>query len=158
MFGVVVDPPEQNAAMVEKLGLPFPILSDPDRSAVIEPYGAADPKDQRNIGRPTIMAIGTDGSELFRMGSRDFADRPSEEELVDTLEALDLPPTSQPTPTVGPAVPGPKAMPREALVPYYRGARFAAVALGNRHPEAKEDADRYVAQMDRYVGALKDSE
>ncbi len=155
MFGVVIDSPEQNAAMIDKLELPFPILSDPDRSAAIEPYGAADPKDQRNIAKPTVVVVGTDGSELFRMESRDFADRLPEEELVEALQAMDLPPTSQEPPVTGPAEPGPKAMPREALVPYYRGARFAAVALGNRHPQAKEDADRYVAQMDRYVGALK---
>lgn len=41
------------------------------------------------------------------------------------------------------------------MVPYYRGARFAAVALGRRFPEAKDDSDDYVAQLDSYIAATK---
>ncbi len=43
--------------------------------------------------------------------------------------------------------------PLENLAPYYRGARFALVAMKLRHPEDKafqEDADRYIEMVDGY--------
>ncbi len=43
---------------------------------------------------------------------------------------------------------------------YLRGARFAVQALGFRHrdlgEEFKEDAKAYVAEMDRYLEAVRD--
>jgi hypothetical protein len=47
-------------------------------------------------------------------------------------------------------------MPLEHLRPYYRGARFAVLAMSRRHREdadLKEDAERYVAMLDRYSEA-----
>ena len=44
----------------------------------------------------------------------------------------------------------------EYLVPYFRGARFAIVALRRRHPDApglEPDAERYLAMLDRYSEA-----
>ncbi len=155
MFGISIDSPGQNSAMIEKLNLPFPILSDPDRSAAIAPYGVADPKDPREIAVPAVVGVAPDGDEAFRIVASDFADRPTEDTVVDHLRALDLPPTTQDRPATGPAEPGPRAMPVSTLRPYWRGARFAAVALKMRHPEIGADSDRYVAQMDRYTEALK---
>ncbi len=154
MFGVSIDSPAQHAAMIEKLHLPFPLLSDSDRSAAVDPYGVTDPRDPREIARPALVVVGPDGEEAFRVVSSDFADRPPEDEVVERLARLGLPPTSQDPPDTGPAEPGPRAMPFEALRPYWRGARFAAVALKMRHPEIADDSDRYVAQMDRYTEAL----
>jgi hypothetical protein len=48
-------------------------------------------------------------------------------------------------------------MPLEQLVPYFRGARFAVVALRRRHPDAPgldEDAQRYIDMLDRYSEAV----
>ena len=75
MVGVSVDAPEQNAALVESLRLPFPVLSDPDRSLAVEPFGVADPNDERNIARPAMILVAPGGDEVFRFESRDFADR-----------------------------------------------------------------------------------
>ena len=72
-------PPFRNAAMINKLKLPFPILSDPDRSGAIEPYGVADPKDKRNIARPAMFVIAPDREIVFSLVSRDYADRTYEE-------------------------------------------------------------------------------
>ncbi len=141
--------------MIEKLGLPFPLLSDPDRSGAIAPYAVADEKDERNIARPATVFIGPDGTELHRVVSRDFADRAFADEIVATARSMGLPPTTQEPPQLGPAEPGPGSMKLEQMVPYYRGARFAAVAMGRRFPEAREEADRYVAQMDGYMAAAK---
>jgi hypothetical protein len=44
-------------------------------------------------------------------------------------------------------------MPLENLAPYFRGARFAVVALRRRHPDAPgldADAARYIEMLDRY--------
>jgi hypothetical protein len=47
-------------------------------------------------------------------------------------------------------------MPFEQLVPYFRGARFAVVALRRRHsdtPRLDSDAQRYIDMVDRYSEA-----
>jgi hypothetical protein len=137
--------------MIQKLLLPFPFLSDEDRSAAITPFGLANPTDPRKLAFPAVVLVTTELEEAFRVVARDFADRIPEDELITKLRRLDLPPTSQDRPEVGHAEPGPRAMPVRAMLPYFRGARFAAVAMGRRHPMAKDDADLYVAQMDRFL-------
>lgn len=146
-----VDSPAQHAAMVEKLNLPFPILSDPDRSQAIEPYGVADPRDPREIAIPTTLVIDAEGNEAWRKVSRDFADRPSEDEALEIVRGLGLDPVEQPLPAVGAAEPGSNAMAFGDMRTYFRGAKFAAVAMGRRHPEGKEDGKAYAALMDRYI-------
>ena len=155
LVGISVDDPAQNAAMVEKLMLPFPLLSDPDRTLAIEPYGVADPKDQRNIARPATVVVGPDRAEVYRSVGDDFADRPFANDVLAAIRELDLAATTQPSPEMGPAEPGPSAFPFEQMLPYYRGARFAAIAMGMRFPEAKESADAYVSQLDEYTDAAK---
>jgi hypothetical protein len=53
------------------------------------------------------------------------------------------------------SVPGAMAMPFENLYPYYRGARFAAVAMSMRRPEIRDEVEPYLAQMDRYMENVK---
>ncbi len=157
MVGITIDTPEQNAALIEKLDLPFPILSDPDRSGAITAFGVADPVDERSIARPAIVVITPEGIEAHRQKARDFADRATEDEVLEQVRALGLPPATQEPPVLGRAEPGPRAMPFEHLHPYFRGARFAVVALSRRHPEiSEEDAARYIAQMDRYAENVVD--
>ena len=145
--------------MVEKLDLPFPLLSDPDRSVAIEPFGVVDPKDHRNLSRPAMILINPTGDEVFRFVSRDYADRLPEEEVLETVRGLGLQPTSQEAPTPGDPQPGPGAMPLDGLPFYLRGARFAALAMGLRHKDLgeaiKEDSKAYVAEMDRYYEAVQ---
>jgi len=152
---VSVDSPAQHAAMIETLRLPFPLLSDPDRSLAITPWGLADPKDARNIAIPAVVGVGPDGAEVFRFTSGDFADRVSEDDLIEAVRAMGLSPTTQDRPELGTIEPGPKAMPSELLFTYFRGARFAVVAMSRRHPELREDAETYIAEMDRYMENAK---
>ncbi len=154
MVGISVDSPDQNAAMVEKLRLPFPLLSDPGGELAIKPYGVWDEHDPRQIARPAVVVVTPAGEEVFHRLSRDFADRLSEDEAIDVLRGLGLPPTEQAPPRPGSAAPGPKAMPIRAMSPYYRGAKFAVTAMKRRFPATGDDADRYIAQMDRYLAAL----
>ena len=159
IFGISVDTPEQQAAMVVKLDLPFPLLSDPDRSRAIEPLGVSDTHDPRAIARPALVLYAPGGAEVWRFVSRDFADRLPEEKALARVRQEGWSSTSQPRPPVGPAVPGERAMPLEALPTYFRGARFAALAMGLRHrhidPAIAEDSKAYVAEMDRFTDAVK---
>jgi len=152
--GVSVDPVGANAAMVDKLRLPFPLLSDRDRSVAISPYGVADERDPRSIAVATTVVIAPDGEEVWRKASFDFAERPEEDEVLDVVRSRGWPPTTQAPPSPGSPEPGPNAMPFSSLTPYFRGAKFAAIAMSRRFPEAKENARAYAAQMDRYIDAV----
>ena len=154
-----VDSPSRHAAMVEKLKLPFPMLSDPDRSRAIIPYGLANHQDPRGLAVPALVAALPGGEEVYRFVARDFADRLSEDTLVEVLASHALPPTTQPAPTPGHPEPGPRAMPVRAMVPYFRGAHYAALALGMRHShlgeEFKDDAKAFLAEVERFVDAVR---
>ncbi len=69
--------------MVEKLLLPFPLLSDPE-GRVIKAWGVWS-DDDGGIARPAIFAIRRDGSLAWRYVGRDFADRPTDDELFNSL-------------------------------------------------------------------------
>jgi AhpC/TSA family len=158
LYAISVDSPERNAAMVEKLSLPFPYLSDPDRSKAIIPYGVADEKDDRMISRPALVAVTPDLQEAFRFVSKDFAERMPEAEVVAAVQRLNLGPTTQDEPVIGKADAGPRSLSLPRLRIYLRGARFAALAMGLRHghhaEEIKDDSKAYVAEMDRFTEAL----
>jgi len=158
IFAISIDPPERNAAMVAKLSLPFPYLSDPDRSSAIRPFGVADEKDERLIARPAVVVVTPSNSESFRFVSRDFADRIPEDQILESVQELRLPATTQELPRPGHAEPGLRSLSLPNLKIYFRGARFAAQAMGLRHAhfsdEIKADSKAYVAEMDRFTEAL----
>ncbi len=158
VVAISVDSVGQQAAIVDNLDLPFPLLSDPDRSRAIEPFGLSDSKDPRTIARPALILVDTGGNEAFRFVSRDAADRLPEDDVLEQVRDLGLGPTSQSSPTPGTPQPGESAMPLRGLPYYLRGARFAAQTLGLRHKdiseEFKEDAKAYVEELDRYFAAV----
>jgi hypothetical protein len=52
---------------------------------------------------------------------------------------------------------GDPPMPLEQLVPYYRGARFALLAIKQRHQEDSglaADVDNYMAMLQRFEAAV----
>lgn len=156
IVAVSVDPVPQNAAMVDKLHLPFWILSDPDGDGLLAALDAYNPDERGGIGKPGVFVVGPDGSEHHRQLGRDFADRITEDELLAIVAAMQLPPTEQPALELVDPQPGDTAMPVRALIPYCRGAKFAAKAMGLRHPAAKDDADRLFDQMDRYMHVVRE--
>ncbi len=79
LAAIVVDSVEKNRAMVDKLMLPFPILSDPD-SRVIKEWGVLNEKEM-NIAQPAIFLVRQDRSVGYRYLGEDFADRPDDEQL-----------------------------------------------------------------------------
>lgn len=120
MVAIDVDSPAQHAAMVEKLNLSFPMLSDPDRTLAIEPYDLMDRDDPRGLAIPATVLIDPNGEEVLRLVSRDFADRCPEDDALGVLRGLDLPPVEQDAPSRGNPEPGPRAMPFGDLRPYFR--------------------------------------
>jgi hypothetical protein len=160
IFAISIDSPGRNAAMVEKLDLPFPLLSDPDRSRAIEPFGVSDTRDDRNLATPAMILLAPGGEELWRFVSRDFADRFPEDEVLSRARSLGLEAAVQLAPDPGQPEPGPRAMPLDGLPVYLRGARFAALAMGLRHghfdDSIKQDSKAYVAEMDRYLEAVRE--
>ena len=154
LLAIDIDSPEQHAAMVEKLQLTFPFLSDPDRQLAIEPYGLSNPTDPRMLAIPTAVLIAPGGEEVSRTVSADFADRPTEDALVEAAQGLGLAPVTQEAPRPGTPEAGRGANKVHELVPYFKGAKFAARAMSLRFPEAKESSKAYGAQMDRYIEAV----
>lgn len=158
VVGISADTVPMNAAMVHKLALPFPLLSDPDRDKAITPLGFADEKDAREIARTGALIISPDGEIVMSLLGRDYADRPEEDELLDRLASLDLAPTTQAPPAVGEMEAGERAVTVESLTPYFRGAKFASLAIRGRHrdlgDEFAADTKRYAEMVDRYLDAL----
>jgi peroxiredoxin len=76
---ISVDTVEQNRAMVNKLLLPFPVLSDPD-AVMIEPWGVLNAA-EKGIAKPALFLVLPDWTLAFRYVGEDFTDRPADEEL-----------------------------------------------------------------------------
>ena|SRR5438105_10762569 len=76
---IVVDEPSKNLAMVDKLLLPFPILSDPE-ARVIHDYDVWNPEDG-GVAKPALFLVRPDFKVGFQYVGTDFADRPDDDEL-----------------------------------------------------------------------------
>ncbi len=79
LAGISVDPVANNVAMVDKLLLPFPLLSDPE-GEVIRRYGVWN-EGEGGIAKPSVFMVQPDRSMTFSYVGEDFADRPTDEEL-----------------------------------------------------------------------------
>ncbi len=152
---VVIDAPGQNAAMVEKLALPFPVLSDPDGTAAVRPFGVWD--DEGHMALPAILVIAPDATEAYRYAGVDFMDRPDDSDVLGALDALRLAPITASTRTASHLTPdpGPRTVPLADLAIYMRGVRFAMQAMAQRarDPWDKHEAERSARMAVRYVAA-----
>jgi peroxiredoxin len=83
LAGVSVDPVENNHEMVDKLLLPFPLLSDPD-GRVIREWGVWS-DGEGGIAKPSIFAIKSDASIGWQYVGGDYADRPTDDELFNSI-------------------------------------------------------------------------
>ncbi len=152
---VVIDAPGQNAAMVEKLALPFPVLADPDGERAIKPFGVWD--EAGKMARPAIVVIAPDGQEAHRYVGVDFMDRPNDDATLAAVAGLGLGPLDIPLETVPHTVPapGPRAMTVADLAVYLRGVRSAMQAMAGRarDPFDKAEAERSRAMAERFIAA-----
>lgn len=157
--------------MVEKLGLPFPLLSDP-RGDLIKSLGLWNEKE--GVSEPAILILDEAGTvrHLYTGGS-DFSDRPTNEDLLGVLDGIDPGGESG---DGGPGNGGPvmrisaeeaenetvrpdkAAMTLDALRPYYRGTHFTAIALQRKlDGGAREKVAEYQRLVDEYDAALREA-
>jgi hypothetical protein len=165
--GISVDTVADNAAMVEKLILPFPLLSDA-KGALIQRFGVWNAEE--HIAVPTIAVVDQTGSIVYFYSGRDFADRPGDAAIFEALDRVGRGgscPEGRPEirvtaeeaqQSVGPDKP---AVTLEELLPYYRGAFFASVALkgrlaalGERGREGVHEISSYQRMVREYRDAL----
>lgn len=159
-----MDSPDENKAMVEKLRLPFPLLSDPDAAAiagwdVYDPVGGT----HGPIARPAIFVVGRDLSIRYEYVGRDFADRPPDTDVIAALDSVRDASARRLETAV--RIPGPrpldagspadKPMPLDQIPPYFRGATFAVQAIAGRTDDAgvKAECDRFRAIVADYMKA-----
>ena len=135
VYGLGADSPLQNSAVMDKLAIPFPILSDSERDQAIIPLGFEDEKDPRHISRPRVAIISSAGEIVHRFVGRDYADRPIEDELLADLKALNLDPVTQEVAEPGEIEHGEKAFPAEGLKYYFSGAKFATCLVDGLAPD-----------------------
>jgi peroxiredoxin len=169
--GISVDPPSNNARMVGKLLLPFPLLSDPEGelARLCGLWNA-----QEGLAVPSIVVVDQSGEVRYLYSGTDVADRPGDDELfaaLDELESRIERLTGGPEFQVGAAQatensvrPGRSAMELEQLTPYYRGASSTTKVLkerfggwGRSGRKAFEELNSYQRMMSLYMKALEET-
>jgi hypothetical protein len=164
--GISVDPPSHNLAMVQKLDLPFPLLSDP-RGDLIKSLELWN--EEEGVSEPAIVVLDSSGVvRRLYSGGRDFSDRPTEDALFGVLDEVG---TEGEPEDAGPEArisaeeaeresvrPEKPALTLEELGPYYLGTHYAAVAMKMKlEGEAKEKVGGYQDLVDEYDEAIRET-
>ena len=160
--------------MVEKLDLPFPLLSDA-KGELSKLYDLWN--DREGVAVPAIVVVDRSGTVRYFYKGSDFADRPGDDPIFEALDGIseeentatdaDRPPVvglsadEAQASTVRPERP---AITLEQLVPYYRGVYFTTVALKKRFDgmepkgrEAFDEVDRYQRLTNGYMEAIRET-
>lgn len=171
IVGISVDPPSNNARLVGKLQLPFPLLSDPE-GEITRRYGLWNAEE--GVAVPSIVIVDQSVEVRYLYSGSDFADRPKDDEVFAALDKLDVQIrrlTGGPEfrVTAGQARersvrPDRRAMELEELTTYYRGVFFTTVALkkrfggwGRSGKKAFREVDAYQQMIRRYMKALEET-
>ncbi|CAN5733649.1 hypothetical protein BH23CHL5_BH23CHL5_21980 [soil metagenome] len=159
LAGVVIDSPQQNAAMVQKLALPFPILNDPEGTSAIRPFDVWDANGK--MSRPATIALAPDGQEVYRYVGIDLVDRPIHEEALQAVSMLGLEPIMAPlvVPNAPESEPGPRAASVAYVESYMRGVRSSTNDLSARmrNEEDREDCARTARMAEIFIAALAET-
>jgi len=150
--------------MVQKLVLPFPLLSDPE-GMLIQRFGLWDSNER--IAKPAIAVVDGAGLIVYLYAGQDFADRPGDTAIFDSIERMerggthpDETPQIQVTADEAGRSVGPdnKAKSLEELIPYYQGAFSASVALkGRMIKNGARDAGSEIISYQRMVREYRDA-
>ena len=138
---------------MEKLALPFPLLADPDQGP-----GNQTTRVCRREGRPTHLAGWHRDTRLRavrKSGDTQGAIMPIAHTRIFCWSKslpMGLDATKQEPPAIGDAEAGPTAISLAGLVPYLKGAKFAALALRSRH---RELGDEFTVDAKEYVSASR---
>jgi peroxiredoxin len=169
--GISVDPPFNNASMVGKLLLPFPLLSDPE-GELARLYGLWN--EEEGVAVPSVVIVDQSGEVRYLYSGTDVADRPRDEEVLAALDGLD---SGIKRLTGGPAFqvgatqagessirPERRAMEFEQLIPYYRGVYFTTEILkerfrgwGHAGKQAFEELLEFQQMVRSYIEALEET-
>jgi AhpC/TSA family len=155
-------------AMVEKLDLPFPLLSDP-RGDLIKSLDLWN--GEEGVSEPAVVVLDRAGTvRRLYSGGTDFSDRPPEEVLLELLEEVSAsdeepPGSAEPDIRVSAAEaeretvrPDKPALTLEELEPYYLGTYFATVAMQKKlEGEAREEVDGYQDLVNEYNAAIQET-
>lgn len=162
VVAVVVDSPERNAAMAQRWGIPFPIVSDPGGERYLKALNLWNAQERGGIATPALIVIDRDGNEALRHVSRDFADRVHDEDVFQALERKGYP-KLEPAPgnwksDVAPAKETPGAFTPQVYTPLMNGNYFGALALARRITDEASLAEvkAHAAMSKSFVDAWKE--
>lgn len=170
--GISVDPPADNARLVGKLLLPFPILCDPE-GELARLFGLWNAEE--SVAVPSVVVVDQSGELRYLYSGGDVADRPKDDEVFAALEELDsgierltggpefqVGAAQARESTVRPA--NRHAMELEQLTPYYRGVYSTTVVLkerfggwGRTGKKAFEELDAFQQMVRSYMEALEET-
>lgn len=151
VVAISVDDDERQSAMYARWPTPNVLyVSDPGGESYLDALGLFDPEERGGIALPALLVLDPDGNEIFGYRGRDFADRTHDEDVLAALEGLGLgsiePPAGGPVAAVDVKKPG--AFQPSMMIPYFKGNRFGAVAIGRR---AEGDEARSLAREHRLM-------
>lgn len=128
-MAISVDGFEKNAALAERLELPFPVLADPGGDGAIKPFQAWHDEEER--AKPTTVVLTQDGAEVWRHDGIAPPDRAVAADVLGAVADLSLEPRPRvDVPRLEVAEPTPEgAFPRERIVPFFRPIRSVATYL-----------------------------
>jgi len=162
LTGISVDPPPNNARMVGKLQLPFPLLSDPE-GELARLCGLWD--DDREVAVPSVLVVDQSAEVRYLHAGKDTADRPADEDLFSALGGLESGIeriTGGPGLTIGAfqarqnsVRPDRRALELEELISYYRGALFTTEVLKERLGELGRSGKRSIGEIDTYQHTVR---
>lgn len=175
--GISVDPPRSNAAMVGKLRLPFPLLSDP-KGEICRACGLWN--GDASAAVPAVMILDRSAEVRYLYAGSDYADLPTDDEVFAALDDLDEPAafgsrierltggpelrTTAAEARNGSVRPDHRPMDLEELLSYYQGAYSTTaileervVALGRSGRKASREVTRLQTLLRDYARATQDT-
>jgi hypothetical protein len=153
-----VDSPAAQLAMNERWHLPFRWVSDPGGERLAKPLDVWNPDERGGVFQPLVLLLAPDGEVLVRHRSRDFADRPDDQDVLEALGALHLPARQVPPPWSPEGVqpqPTGGAFRPDAFGAYFRGLRLGTHALAGRMRDEQDAAE--VRQTSQMAGSFLDA-
>lgn len=119
LAAISIDDDTRQSGMAQRWGLTHTaMISDPGGDTYLQPLGLFNPNERDVIALPGMLIIDPDGVEVYRYQGRDFADRTNNDDLLEALDALDLPQSNHhpgnPQPTYPPTF-GASAAPRTSV-------------------------------------------
>lgn len=169
--GISVDPQPNNARLVGKLQLPFPLLSDPE-GELARHFGLWDADE--GVALPSVVVVDQSAEVRYLYSGNDPADRPADDEIFAALGGLDSRIeriTGGPEIGVGSAQarersvrPDKRVMELEQLATYFQGILFTTELFKERFgmwgrpgKRALGEVGAYQQMVRRYIKALDET-